>query len=135
MATWTTPKTNWKNGDYFNVNPDYNRIKGNIEWLTDFAETLYGSFEAPTLDTMTTASIPYVDFFNNIVEATSAILDNCLSPQGARPMRLYSANGLGFSAEELNAIETNHLLLYQALPEVRNGLTKLSFTLGGTRWR
>ena len=117
------------------IDPDYNRIKGNIEWLIEFAESLYGSFEAPELESATTSTIPYLSFFNNIVEATSAILDNCLTPQGARPMRLYSENGLGFSAEELNAIETNHLLLYQALPEVRNGLTKLSFKLGGSIWQ
>lgn len=30
---WVTPKTNWVDGDYFNINPDYNRIKGNIEYL------------------------------------------------------------------------------------------------------
>lgn len=24
---WVTPKTNWVDGDYFNINPDYNRIK------------------------------------------------------------------------------------------------------------
>lgn len=35
---WTTPKTNWVDGDYFNLNPDYNRIKGNIEYLIALSE-------------------------------------------------------------------------------------------------
>ena len=35
MSVWTEPKTNWSSAknEYFNIEPDYQRIKGNIEFL------------------------------------------------------------------------------------------------------
>ena len=41
---WIQPKTNWAVSDRFNIS-DYNRIKGNLDFLKDKAETLYMSFD------------------------------------------------------------------------------------------
>lgn len=128
---WITPKTNWVNGDRFNLNPDYSRIKGNIEYLIALSKTLYLDYDAPTLESPTTKDFPKASFFNNVVDSTRAILTNCYSPVGIKPMRSYTSNGLVWNAEDLNAIERNHLLLYDAFMEQKSGIRKLEYTLGG----
>lgn len=128
---WITPKTNWVNGDRFNLNPDYSRIKGNIEYLIALSKTLYLDYDAPTLESPTTKDFPKASFFNNVVDSTRAILTNCYSPVGIKPMRSYTSNGPVWNAEDLNAIERNHLLLYDAFMEQKSGIRKLEYTLGG----
>lgn len=128
-----TPKTNWVDGDYFNLMPDYLRIKGNIEYLIALSKEMYPDYDAPVLKSAVITGYPDVSFFNNIVNATRAILNNCYFPPGAKSMRLYSSNGLGWSANELNAIEQNHLYLYQALTAQKSAIRKLVFKLGGNK--
>ncbi len=130
---WTTPKTNWVDGDYFNLNPDYNRIKGNIEYLIALSEEMYPQYTTPELESADITGYPKVSFFNNVVNATKAILNNCFSPNGSRSMRVYSSNGVGWNADELNAIENNHLLLYKALAGQKSGIHRLQITLGGAK--
>ena len=131
---WTTPKTDWVDGDYFNLNPDYNRIKGNIEYLIELSKTMYSEYAAPEMESADIAGYPKVAFFNNVVNATKAILNNCYSPSGSKSMRIYSSNGVGWSAAELNAIENNHLLLYKAFMGQKEGIRRLQFKLGGNRF-
>ena len=130
---WTAPKTTWTNQDYFNVSPDYARIKGNIEYLVSLATDIFGAVDAPTLATVTTSTIPDEDFFNNIVDALLAIQE-LYSPVGFHLMRRYEGDDTVWSADDLNAIEENCKLFYKGLPEVRTGLTRLSFKLGGNRF-
>ena len=132
--SWITPKTNWVNGDRFNIDPDYNRIKGNIEYLIELSKTMYPDYNAPTLETALIDSFPKVSFFNNVVDSTRAILSNCYSPVGAKSMRSYTSNGIVWNADELNAIERNHLLLYNALTGQKSGIRRLQITLGGAKY-
>lgn len=131
---WTTPKTNWVNGDYFNLNPDYYRIKSNIEYLIDLSKTMYADYSTPTLESPTITGYPRVSFFNNVVNATKAILENCYTPSGVLSMKLYASNGEGWTASELNVIEGNHLFLYKAFTGQKAGIPKLEITLGGKRY-
>ena len=128
---WTTPKTNWVNGDRFNLDPDYKRIKGNIEYLVALSKTMYPDYDTPTLESPAINDFPKVSFFNNIVIATQAILTNCYTPQGTKAMRSYTSNGLVWNANDLNAIENNHLLLYNALTGQKASIRRLGYTLGG----
>ena len=128
---WITPKTDWVNGDRFNLYPDYNRIKGNIEYLIDLSKTLYFDYETPALENHVSTDFPQASFFNNVVDSTRAILSNCYSPVGAKPMRSYKSNGLVWNADDLNTIEHNHLLLYNALTEQKSSIRRLEYTLGG----
>ena len=130
---WVTPKTNWVDGDYFNLNPDYNRIKGNIEYLIDLSKEMYPDYISPTLESASIDGYPKASFFNNVVNSTKAILNNCYAPKGNKSMRVYSSNGVGWNAAELNAIEENHLLLYQALTGQKSGIRRLQITLGGAK--
>lgn len=131
---WITPKTNWANGDRFNLYPDYSRIKGNIEYLIAMSTTLYLEFDVPILEDYTTSDFPKASFFNNVVDATRAILQNCYTPIGAKPMRSYTSNGVVWNADDLNAIEGNHLLLYNAFTAQRSSIRRLEYTLGGVHF-
>ena len=131
---WVTPKTNWANGDRFNIDPDYNRIKGNIEYLIALSKTMYLDYDTPILETASITGFPKVSFFNNVVDSTRAILSNCYSPVGTRDMHTYISNGIVWNASELNAIEHNHLLLYNALTRQKPGIRRLQITLGGAKY-
>lgn len=128
---WITPKTDWVNGDRFNVDPDYNRIRGNIRYLIELSKTMYPDYSTPSLENAFMGDFPMASFFNNIVNATKALLSNCYRPNGAKTMRSYVSNGVVWNADDLNAIENNHLLLYKALTSQKTSIRKLDFTLGG----
>ena len=129
---WITPKTNWTNDDYFNLDPDYNRIKGNIEYLIALSKDMYTDYTTPELESADIKGFPKVAFFNNVVTSTQALL-NCYSPIGSKSMRVYSSNGIVWNAAELNAIERNHLLLYHALTGQKSCIRRLRITLGGDK--
>lgn len=131
---WVTPKTDWGNGDYFNLDPDYKRIQGNIEYLVSLSKMLYIDYDTPTLDSPTTLDFPKASFFNNVVNATRAILSNCYSPIGTKAMRSYASNGIVWNADDLNAIERNHLLLYNAFTMQKSSVRRLEYTLGGVHF-
>lgn len=102
--SWVTPKTNWVDGDYFNLS-DYARIKGDIEYLQVFN---HGS---KVLEAVSITTIPLVDFFNNIVIAIEEMyLDS--------GMTRYSTNGRIWNAEELNRIEGALLFGYNSLNSI-----------------
>jgi hypothetical protein len=128
---WIEPKTNWVNGDYFNLEPDYTRIKGNIEHLIALSKEMYPDYPTPILESVDIMGFPNILFFNNVVNATKSIMNHCYTPIGAKSMRIYSSNGVGWNASELNAIEENHRLLYDVLMRQRASRHRLPITLGG----
>ena len=130
---WIQPKTNWVDGDYFNLDPDYNRIKGNIEYLITLSEEMYSEHTSPELGTYDTTGYPTFKFFADIVNATNAMLTYCYRPNGAESMRKLDGNSIVWNAAELNAIENNHLLLYEAFHLQKSSLRRLQITLGGIK--
>lgn len=131
---WTTPKTNWVDGEYFNVSPDYERIKGNIEYLIALSKTVYTDYTTPELQQANRDGYPRVSFFNNVVNATRAMLERCYTPPGAQSLRLYTANSPAWTASDLNALEMNHLLLYHAFTQQSLCVPRLQLVLGGNEF-
>lgn len=129
---WTTPKTNWVDGEYFTA-PDYNRITENLVYLIALGEELYPKVTDVEFMWAYEVSLPTESYFNNIVDSTKAMLERCYSPNGARPMRSYSSNGIVWNASELNTIENNHLLLYHAFRGQKSVIPRLQITLGGVQ--
>ena len=78
MSIWQDPKTNWQDGDYFNLSPDYQRIKGNIEYLHDISHFLYPNYKIYELGMYTIDQFPRADFFNTIVYNIDLINSNTL---------------------------------------------------------
>ncbi len=131
---WITPKTDWKDGDGFNLSPDYARIKGNIEYLNQFSEKLYAPFSlAPMADYQIT-DFPHADFLNVLADNTELIRTNTYSPLGFLPMSRYAGNGPGWTGNDLNILENNLLNLYKSLSGQWNALPQLAFEIGGSEF-
>ena len=131
---WQTPKTDWAGTDYFNLDPDYNRISGDIEYLQDFSERLYPAFSLVPMGEYDYEDFPYPSFLNNIVGNAESLADNTVKPLGWREMRTYAANEPGWNQDDLNIIEGNLGLLYQSLHGQWNLLPMLEFELGGSEF-
>ena len=131
---WVTPKTNWVNGEYFNYSPDYERIKGNIEYLIELSKEIYPDYAHAPLDNLIVGEFPTTMNFTSIITLTRRIMEACYSPKGTLTMRSVVANAEFWNAAELNAIEGNHLRIYQALTGQKEGIRRLSYTLGGAKF-
>ncbi len=133
MTKWINPKTNWTGSkdEYFNLDPDYNRIKGNIEYVAELANLLYRDFNIPTLETPHFLDIPKVSFFNKTSEAITTIQEHTFEPEGYEALRHYSPNGTVWDWIELNKMENNLLLMQETLQRQKDNRRRLSFKLGG----
>lgn len=126
-----TPKTNWVNGQEFDVIVDYGRIKNNIEFIREFSLAIYQAYDIDPLETYTYEGIPQVDFFNTIVEDVRLIYEHTFHFVGYQPMVLHLGGGEGFTAAELNKVESNLKKIYEKLNAEKEGIKRLSFILGG----
>jgi len=138
-VSWIAPKTDWKEtyssdgtytGDYFNLDPDYNRIKGNIQYVKDYSLKLYADFPLITMQTVTIDEIPLNTFLNNIVNNVTLLETSLYKPPTDQPMKTYTGGLAGWNASDLNIIEGNILKLYNAIVGQWNILNKLSYMMG-----
>lgn len=128
---WTTPKTNWKPTDSFDLTPDYARIRGNLLHLAGMARRLYrGAALAPMRD-YTVADVPDADFFAAVDGNTDALLDGCFRPAAIGRGRVWDANGRVWDAGDLVRIEAAHAALYDILRAQEAARPALAFTMGG----
>lgn len=130
MAVWTEPKTTWVNGDYFNLDPDYARIRGNILYVKSIAESLYRTIALHDMPEYTIDQYAGKEFLNNIVENVQRIADNVILPAAPDEMPLYVGNAPGWTAEDLNRIERNLLDMKTALTEQFNIAPKMEMLMG-----
>lgn len=111
---------------------------------------MYADYTAPSLESASMSGYPRVSFFNNVVNATKALLENCYSPSGAKSMRLYASNGAGLDGERTERYREQPSASLQGIPwsEGRNtetsihvrreehwrlSITKMKFPLPGAR--
>lgn len=127
---WITPKTNWTSSDYFNIG-DYNRIKGNLEWLNDMINQVYPPISISSMGANKTYSdYIYADEFN-LFETNLEVMKNWIVSLGIGSGILYSENAPTPDYNELNRIESATLKMYNNLTGQINGRPTLSFTLNG----
>lgn len=137
MSIWQEPKTNWKNGDYFNLSPDYQRIKGNIEYLHEISLLLYPYYKIYELAMYMIDQFPRADFFNSIVYDTDLINSNTLGKNNLlfKTMKTYTSNGLIWNKDDLNTIEENLKMLYEELKlKHYDNVPRLSIKLGAKKF-
>lgn len=136
--TYIEPKTTW-NGDFnenFNINPDYFRIKGNIEHLDELQKETIGNRPKTLLELfdLTTFRIPYADHFNYIVTDIDSLKYNIeangLFLNGYQYMKTYVANGYVPNYTDLNKIENNIKLIYTLLNGILRNKQQLPIQLG-----
>lgn len=130
MAVWTEPKTNWKDGDYFNLSPDYDRIKGNILYIQEFAAKLYVAVGLDPMGTYDVTQHPLAAFLNTITNNVQALSDGMFLINSTAVMPQHVGNGPGWTAQELNDIENNLLNMYQELNRQYAIVPRLSIMMG-----
>lgn len=127
---WQTPKTNWASSDYFTIDPDYERIRGNILYVWTMGTSVYGAVLNTVMRDVTPQDVPTEEFPNAVVNSLQEFFDECIAPGGAQGMILYEGNGRAWNAAELNIIENNTLLAYNAVRSIYSTLPMLEFDLG-----
>ena len=127
---WVAPKTDWKSSDRFNIS-DYNRIRGNLEYLHDYVEKLYTFFSMADLgvDKQSYADYFYAREFNGFEEALEQINSTAYT-QDIGTKQTFSDNGSFIDWNELNRLESATLKIYNLLEKQENALQRLSFRLG-----
>jgi len=128
---WQTPKTNWKEGDFFNIE-DYNRIKGNINEIRSQALLLWPDFTFEEMGTDKT----YEDygFYADEINRFETNLDYICAGTYAFKIgsrQTFYENQPFIDWEELNRVEEACRLIYSNIQSRYNGRKTLSFTLNG----
>lgn len=128
---WQQPKTNWKEGDFFNIE-DYNRIKGNLNEIRSQALLLWPDFTFEEMGSDKT----YQDygFYADEINRFEANVDNVCA--GTYPFKVgirqtFYDNQSFIDWKELNRIEEACMLIYSNIQSRYNGRRTLSFTLNG----
>jgi len=128
---WQTPKTNWKEGYYFNLE-DYNRIKGNINEIRSQALLLWPDFTFEEMGSDKT----YQDYgFHadeiNRFESNVENIRNGTYPFKTGFRQTFYDNQPFIDWKELNRIEEACRLIYSNIQSRYNGRKTISFILNG----
>lgn len=128
---WQQPKTNWKEGDFFNIE-DYNRIKGNLNEIRSQALLLWPDFDFEEMGSDKT----YQDygFHADEINRFESNVENIRA--GTYPFKTGSRqtfydNQPFINWQELNRIEKACRLIYSNIQSRYNGRKTISFTLNG----
>lgn len=127
--SWVTPKTDWQvreyvnglyNGDWFNLS-DYDRIRGNLEYLRILAQNvLHVVIPQTAMPPRGFGAYPRASDFNT-VEANLFAVVNVLNllPPGYYSKTDWAANGPFLTFEDLNRIESATAWLKEYVDERR----------------
>lgn len=130
---WLTPKTNWIITDRFNIQ-DYNRIKGNLEYLHERAERLHHKFSIRNMgsDKADYSVFFYADEFN-LFEENLDIINQSVFMKNYGQSQSFFDNGPFIRWDELNRIESAVLEMNSILDRQEAGLKRLAFRLGNMK--
>lgn len=130
VSYWKKPKTDWKITDRFNIQ-DYNRIKNNLNYLCEFANTMWETFEIEDMGPDLTTYTAYwdVNIFNMFERNLEKINDHVYTQDIGFTQTFYN-NGPFIKWDELNRIESATLIINDLLERQKAGLRKLPFRLG-----
>lgn len=120
---WREPKTDWIYSDYFNVDPDYIRIKENIEFLATIVSY------TPDLEEVTIATVPSASFFVKVNIAVNDLYFIAFDNELKLPIN-YAANKPVWTYDTLNTIENALERIYTQLKYAK----KIPLTLGGVQY-
>jgi len=129
---WVEPKTNWAPEDDV-LCSDYNRIKGNLDYLKSLAFTLYFPFLFEDMgEDKSEESYPYADEINKIADNLERLAAGSYHVDvGIKTV--YEDNGPYIAYADLNRIESAILSLYNNMNRIKAEKYRLSFRLGARR--
>ncbi len=127
---WQTPKISWTESDAFRLDPDYERIRGNLLYLRQRAAAITRRPEYGEMSSYTADGLPLADFFNRVEENLAALAD-AVQPRPEYSTRSFSPGSLVWDWRDLERIEGMLLQVYNDLNAIESGQQKLAFCLGG----
>lgn len=129
-GNWIEPKINWNKNDKFNIQ-DYNRIRGNLLFLSEKANELYPEFFVSEMGSEKTsyADFFYADEFNAFEENIDIINENIFTENYGIKKRFFD-NGEFIKFDELNRIESAILNMKGILDRQKVGKNRIAFRLG-----
>ena len=128
---WQTPKTDWQESDFFNVE-DYNRIKGNLNEIRAQAVILWPEFSLEDMGADKTYEDYsfYADEINRFETNVGRICAGTY-PFAVGNQKTFYDNQPFIGWQELNRIEEACRLIYSNIQSRLNGRKILAFTLNG----
>lgn len=128
---WQTPKTDWRESDFFNVE-DYNRIKGNLNEIRAQAVILWPEFALEDMGADKTYEDYsfYADEINRFETNVGRICAGTY-PFAVGKQKTFYDNQPFIDWQELNRIEEACRLIYSNIQSRLNGRKILAFTLNG----
>lgn len=130
---WITPKEDWTAVDYFNLS-DYDRIRGNLQYLRNMAVSLYANFELHGLGEKSVSDLPFAEFFNEVEAGLQRLADQSFRHPDFTARKEWHENMPTWSWEDLNRIEGALQSLYGYLKSQSDSKTTIAFILGGGRF-
>jgi hypothetical protein len=127
---WTDPKTDWKNGDHFNLDPDYERIKNNITHVQELTNKINARVEIDAMGDYAITEYPLAAFLNTIATNIEKLSKSMFLVTPTAEMPMHVGNGPGWTAEELNDIEGNLLNMYEELNRQYALVPRLDIMMG-----
>ena len=128
---WQTPKTDWQESDFFNVE-DYNRIKGNLNEIRAQAVILWPEFSLEDMGADKTYEDYsfYADEINRFETNVGRICAGTY-PFAVGNQKTFYDNQPFIDWQELNRIEEACRLIYSNIQSRLNGRKILAFTFNG----
>ncbi len=127
---WQTPKTTWAERDSFCLDPDYERIRGNLMYLQQRAAAITQKPDYAKMQDYTVDGIPLAEFFNRVEDNLSA-LATAVQLRPEYSTRSFSPGSSVWDWRDLERIEGMLLQICNDLNAIENGQQKLAFCLGG----
>lgn len=132
VEQWKPPKVNWFREEYFNIE-DYNRIKGNLEYLQMLGCLLYPAFYLSDMGEIKAYyDWIYADEINKFEDNLEEIKKNTYSIETGQKQEFFD-NEAFITYEELNRIESACLAYYNLLQSQKKNKARLTFKLGNRR--
>ena len=127
---WQEPKLNWQPTDYIN-SEDFNRIRGNIEYLKDKMKKYHELKESgtPLPDEVSKRSYGYCEYWNGLEKNLQDIVDSAPFYQVGNEKKYYPLQHY-IDYQELNRLEKACEIYYNMLIGQDNSIRELSYTLG-----
>ena len=128
---WQTPKTDWQESDFFNVE-DYNRIKGNLNEIRAQAVILWPEFSLEDMGADKTYEDYsfYADEINRFETNVGRICAGTY-PFAVGNQKTFFVTQPFIDWQDLNRIEEACRLIYSNIQSRLNGRKILAFTLNG----
>lgn len=128
---WQQPKTDWQEGEFFNIE-DYNRIKNNLHEIRMIAAKLWPEFSLEDMGADKTYQDYgfYADEINRFESNVERIRANTFPFETGEQQTFYE-NQPFIDWKELNRIEEACRLMYVNMASGAAGRKQLSFVLNG----